>query len=97
MRKNQKSGKIMVEFYKDGDWVKLTKDNGEFYASSTLLNKIGVNLFHVLNLEETPSKYRKAAQKLQDVKGERANNIAKLGELRYSYQTRRSKAKRYAK
>ena len=25
MRKNEKSGKIMVEFYKDGDWVKLTK------------------------------------------------------------------------
>ena len=117
----------MVEFYKDGEWVKLTKDNGDFYASSTLLNKVGVNLFHSLNLEETPSKWRKAAQKLQDVtdldmeeiplgnllskvdaveselrrssqdlpmrellgldkaltriKGELANNIAKLGEL----------------
>ena len=67
MRKNEKSGKIMVEFYKDGGWVKLTKDNGDFYATSTLLNKIGVNLFHALNLEETPSKWKKAAHKLQDV------------------------------
>ena len=38
-----------------------------FYATSTLLNKVGVNLFHSLNIEETPSKWRKAAQKLQDV------------------------------
>ena len=64
MRRNEKSGKIMVEFYKDGDWVKLTKDNGDFYASSTLSSKVGVNLFHSLNISETP---RKAAQKLQDV------------------------------
>ena len=42
MRKNEKTGKTVLEFFKDGDWVKPTKDNGEFYATSTLLNKVGV-------------------------------------------------------
>ena len=61
MRRNEKSGKIMVEFYKDGDWVKLTKITVNFTRHRLCLSKIGVNLFHSLNLSK---KHRLNGEKL---------------------------------